>query len=75
MDCGGLSKKSNVKMSKECPKLAVMHNMSICNSVNFPVYGHFIVVYHLCLYGISSSIITVNTWVLLIVADPLSSKL
>ena len=25
---GGLSKKSNIKMSKECPKLAVMYDVS-----------------------------------------------
>ena len=31
---GGLSKKSNVKMSKECPKLAVMHNTSIFKKLN-----------------------------------------
>ena len=31
---GGLSKKSNVKMWKECPKLAVMHNMSIVKKSN-----------------------------------------
>ena len=31
---GGLSKKSNVKMSKECPKLAVMHNTLIVKKSN-----------------------------------------
>ena len=36
---GGLSKKSNIKMSKECPKLAVMHNMSINKKVKQMDYG------------------------------------
>ena len=30
----GLSKKSNIKMSKEYPELAVKHNMSIVNKSN-----------------------------------------
>ena len=31
---GGLSKKSNIKMSKEIPKLVVMHNTSIVKMLN-----------------------------------------
>ena len=38
---GGLSKKSNVKMSKEYPKLPIMHNMSICQKVKQLDYGWY----------------------------------
>ena len=34
MDWGGLSKKSNAKMLKECPKLPVVYNMSIVKESN-----------------------------------------
>ena len=36
---GGLSKKSNIKMSKECPKLAVMYDVSYHNEKNSPADG------------------------------------
>ena len=38
---GGLSKELEVKMSKECPKLTVMHNMSIIKKSNNLRYGWY----------------------------------